>query len=99
MATNISDTVTQTINSLFGNLFSSIDSNLYKALDSITFITTDIINSSSFEKIFGKSSSSGFLLIANALLVGFIIYYFAEKFGEYFKFIFLQGICYPALQL
>ena len=78
MATNISDTVTQTINSLFGNLFSSIDSNLYKALDSITFITTDIINSSSFEKIFGKSSSSGFLLIANALLVGFIIYYFAR---------------------
>ena len=105
MATNISDTVTQTINSLFGNLFSSIDSNLYKALDSITFITTDIIDSSSFEKIFGKSSSSGFLLIANALLVGFIIYYFARHMLSSFaivesqnpyKFIFkliIIGIC------
>lgn len=105
MATNISDTVTQTINSLFGNLFSSIDSNLYKALDSITFITTDIIDSSSFENIFGKSSSSGFLLIANALLVGFIIYYFARHMLSSFaivesqnpyKFIFkliIIGIC------
>lgn len=105
MSANISDTVTQTINSLFGNLFSSIDSNLYKALDDMTFITTDILNSSGFEKIFGKSSSSGFLLIANALLIGFVLYYFARHLLSSFaiidsqnpyKFIFrmiIVGIC------
>lgn len=79
MSSNMSDTITQTINSLFGNLFASIDSNLYGSLDDITFISTDILKSSYFEKIFGKSSNSGFLLIANALLIGFIIYYFARQ--------------------
>lgn len=68
------NSILETINSLFGNLFSSIDSTIYSALDSIAFINTDILNSYYFEKIFG-TTSNGFLLIANSLLLGFILYY------------------------
>lgn len=70
-----SDFIISTINSLFGNLFSSIDNSIYSALDTITFIKKDILNSYYFTKLFGTNSSSGFLLIANALLVGFLLYY------------------------
>lgn len=66
------DAIIETINSLFGNLFSSIDSSIYSALDGITFINTDILSSYFFEKIL---DTNGLLLIANSLLIGFVIYY------------------------
>ena len=69
------NSIIETINSLFGNLFSSIDGTIYSALDNITFVNTNIINSYYFEKIFGTTTSNGFLLIANALLIGFVLYY------------------------
>lgn len=70
----VNNSIIETINSIFGNLFSSIDNTLYSALDDITFIRTDILNSYYFEKIFG-TTSNGFLLIANSLLAGFVLYY------------------------
>ncbi len=76
--TNVTDVIIDTINTIFENLFSSIDNNLYAVLDDITFITTDILNDSYFEKIFGSSASNGILLIANALLVGFLLYFGAK---------------------
>lgn len=69
------DTIIKTINSLFGNLFSSIDSTIYSALDDVSFIDTDILNSYYFEKILGTNATNGFLLIANSLLIGFVLYY------------------------
>ena len=66
------DTILETINSLFGNLFSSIDSSIYSALDNITFIDTNILSSYFLEKIL---DTNGLLLIANSLLIGFVIYY------------------------
>lgn len=71
---NISEIIIQSINSIFTTLFSSIDSNIYQILDDITFIDTSILTDSHFLNLFG-SSSSGFLLICNALLIGFILYY------------------------
>ena len=73
--TNITSTIIETINTILQNLFSSIDNNLYEILDDITFISSDIINDSYFEKIIGTSASNGLLLIANSLLFGFILYY------------------------
>lgn len=70
-----SDIIISTINSLFGNLFSSIDTSIYSALDNITFINTDILHSYYFEKLIGTNTSSGILLIANSLLIGFVLYY------------------------
>ena len=64
-----------TINTIFENLFSSVDSSLYNILDKITFIDESILNDSYFNSIFGGSASNGLLLIANALLFGFLLYY------------------------
>ncbi|MFR8116849.1 MAG: hypothetical protein ACLVAK_07590 [Clostridia bacterium] len=72
---NITQIIMQTINTLFENLFSSIDNNLYSIIDDITFIGPDLLHNSPFQKIFGSSPTEGFLLIANSLLFGFLIYY------------------------
>ena len=72
---NITQTIIDTINSIFETLFASIDNNLYSILDEITFINSDILNDQNFEKLFGTSTSNGILLIANSLLLGFILYY------------------------
>lgn len=72
---NLPQIIKDTINSIFSDLFSSIDNSLYSILDDITFINSDIISDSYFINIFGTSSTNGILLIANALLTGFILYY------------------------
>lgn len=76
---NVTETVITTINTIFENLFSSIDNNLYEILDKITFVSQDILKDKYFEKIFGTSTTNGILLIANSLLIGFLLYY-ATKF-------------------
>lgn len=75
---NITQVIIDTINTIIGNLFSSIDNSLYSILDEITFIDSSILNNNNFENIFGKSTSDGILLIANSLLIGFLIYYSAK---------------------
>lgn len=75
---NITQVIIDTINTIIGNLFSSIDNSLYSILDKITFIDSSILNNNDFENIFGKSTSDGILLIANSLLIGFLIYYSAK---------------------
>ena len=74
-STNITEIIIDTINSIFENLFSSIDNNLYSVLDELTFISSNILNDKTFENIFGTSTSNGLLLIANSLLFGFVLYY------------------------
>ena len=73
--TNITQTIIDTINTIFENVLSSIDNNLYSVLDDITFVGSDILTDKNFEKIFGTSASNGILLIANSLLLGFLLYY------------------------
>ena len=74
-STQITQTIISTINTLFGNMVSSIDNGLYAILDDIIFINTDILESSNFKDIFGTSPSNGILLITNAFLFGFVLYY------------------------
>lgn len=78
--TNVTDTIIDTINTILQNLFSSIDNSLYNILDDITFISEDILSDKYFEKILGSSISNGILLIANSLLLGFIIYFSIRYF-------------------
>lgn len=73
-----SNNIMSTISEIFRQMFSSIDNSIYSALDSISFIDENILNSQYFEKLFGTSSMSGILLIANSLLIGFILYYTAR---------------------
>ena len=72
---NITNIIIDTINALLSELFSSIDNNLYSVLDDITFIGSDILNDKNFAMIYGTSSTSGILLIANSLLLGVILYF------------------------
>ena len=83
---NITDIIINTINTILQTLFSSIDTNLYEVLDDITFISTDIMNDSYFEKILGTSTSNGLLLIANSLLFGFILYYSIRYLFSHFTY-------------
>lgn len=70
-----SNNISSDISNIFYQLFSSIDTSVYTALDNISFINEGILSSPYFEKLFGASSMSGILMVANSLLVGFIIYY------------------------
>ena len=72
---NITELIVNAINTIFQTIFSSIDNNLYSILDNITFINTDILNGSYFRNIFGTSTTNGILLIANSLILGFLLYY------------------------
>lgn len=74
-AGDLTQTILNTINEIFSNLFSSIDNSMYSILDDLAFINTNILNDSFFTKIFGTNSSNGFLLIANSLLIAFVLYY------------------------
>ena len=83
---NVTQTIIDTINTIFENLFSSIDNNLYSVLDNITFIGSDILNDKNFENIFGTSTSNGILLFANSLLLAYILYYSIKYLVSHFTY-------------
>ena len=83
-STAVMETITNVINTLFQNLFSSIDNNIYAVLDDITFINKDILYDNFTKSIMGNNSHSGMLLISNSLIIGFAIYYAIRYlFSEY----------------
>lgn len=73
------------INTIFDNIFTSIDSNLYKQLDHLVFIDSSILNDKFFMKIFGTSASNGILLVTNSLLIGIMIYFIIKYFMSNFS--------------
>lgn len=83
---NIAEIIIETINTIFETLFSSIDNSLYSVLDNITFISPYILNDKYFEKIFGTSTSNGILLIANSLLIAFVLYFGARFLLSHFTY-------------
>jgi len=74
-SSQISSIISSTINEMFYKIFSSIDNSIYSVLDDFTFINTDILSDKYFSNILGSSSKSGILLIANALVFGYLLYY------------------------
>lgn len=107
-ANNVTETIINTINTIFENLFSSIDNNLYSVLDDITFISSDILKDENFEKIFGTNTTNGILLISNSLLIGVLIYFAIKKLlanftytqsenpGQFILKLIIFGICMNA---
>ena len=83
---NITTNIIEAINTILNTLFSSIDNNVYSVLDDITFINSDIITDSYFEKILGTSTSNGILLISNSLLFGFLLYYSIKYLFAHFTY-------------
>ena len=72
---DITQTIINTINTIFENLFSSINNSLYDVLDKFIFISSDILEDPNFRTILGNSASNGILLIANSFLLAFLLYY------------------------
>ncbi len=72
---NLTELILTSINEIFSKLFSSIDNTIYSILDDIAFITPEILQNHSFQKIIGENNYSGILLICNSLVLGFILYY------------------------
>ena len=77
---NIVQVITETINNLFYNLFSSIDNSLYSTLDDLLFINLDSVKDTYLKTFLGNNSNSGIILICkgashrgNAPLVSSII--------------------------
>ena len=71
-----------TINEIFSTLFSSLDQSLYSLLDKSVFVNEEILSDSFFNTIF--QSSFGLPTIANAILIGFVLYYcFRLSFSQF----------------
>lgn len=83
---NITQTIIDTINSIFESLLSSIDNNLYNVLDKLTFIDSNILYDKNFESIFGTSTTNGILLIANSFLLAIILYFSVRYLLSHFTY-------------
>lgn len=82
---DIAGIILDTINSLCQSLFSSIDNTIFSLLDEIIFINSDITETSYLEKIMGHNVNTGLLILANSLLVAFVLYYAIRRFTAFFN--------------
>jgi hypothetical protein len=80
----IIQTISTTINSLFSSLFSSIDNNIYSILDDIVFVDSDILKDNFMNSFLGTSSTTGLIVIANSLLLGFSLFYIIRYFLSHY---------------
>ncbi|MBR3133673.1 MAG: hypothetical protein IKG42_06435 [Clostridia bacterium] len=71
---NITNTISNSLNSLFSSLQKSLDDDIFKALDKLTFIDSDILNSKYFSNLL-TDKANGLIVLANALLFGVLLYY------------------------
>lgn len=82
---DIVNVILETINTLCQSLFSSIDNTIFSLLDKIIFINSDITETSYLEKIMGHNVNTGLLILANSLLVAFVLYYAIRRFTAFFN--------------
>lgn len=82
--TEIVNIIIETINTIFSNIFSSIDNNLYANLDDVTFIGPDIISNSFFTKVLGANGKNGLIFLTDALLLGISLYYCVRFFYSHY---------------
>lgn len=72
--------IVQTINTIFSNLFSSLDNSIYGSIDKLIFINSDIIENSIFEKLLGSSGRSSLIYLADAMLLGVSMFYIVRYY-------------------
>lgn len=78
-----SQIIIETINKLFSMLFESLDHKMYSLLDTNIFINESILSNSLFSKVFNPTF--GLPAIADALLIGFAIYYCFKLYTSHFS--------------
>lgn len=72
---DIVNIIIQTINTIFGNLFSSIDNNIYLNLDNLVFVDSSLISKSMFEKLLGGNGKNGLLYLVDSMIFGLALFY------------------------
>ena len=82
---DITNIILETANSLCTSMLESINKEVYPLLDNLIFIDKRITNDTYFEKLFGNSSTSGILMLANCLLFAFILYYCIRLITSHFS--------------
>lgn len=82
---NIAEIILDTINSLCQSLFSSIDNTIFSLLDEVIFINSEITETNYLERIIGTNVNSGLLILANSLLVAFVLYYAIRRFTAFYN--------------
>lgn len=82
---DIGAVIIETINSLCQSLFSSIDDAIYPLLDKLTFISPDIAETNYLERILGTNTQTGLLVLANSLLLAFVLYYAVRRFTSFYS--------------
>ena len=73
---DIVNVIIEAINTIFSNIFSSIDNNIYTNLDSLVFVNSDIINTSNIFKLFNSKYS--FVYLADSMLIGICLFYIVK---------------------
>ena len=79
---DITEAILETINSLCQSLINSINSSIFSVIDDLIFIDKEIIKDNFIERIFG--GSNGLLVLANSLIIAFLLYYGVKKFTSYY---------------
>ncbi len=82
---DIASIILDTINTLCQSLFSSIDNTIFSLLDELIFINSSITETNYLEKIMGLNINSGLLILANSLLIAFVLYYAIRRFTAFFN--------------
>ena len=82
---DIGKEILNTINALCNSLFQSINKNVFPQLDSLIFLDDDVTKTTHLKEIMGTDFSHGLLVIAECLLVAFIIYYAVRRFTSVYS--------------
>ncbi len=82
-SSNLPQIISNTINELIQNLFASIDNNIYSYIDEIIFVNAKTLSKNNFESLFSNSSTS-ILVIANALILAYLLFYCIKLFSSYY---------------
>lgn len=77
--------IVDTINSLCQSLFSSIDNAVFPLLDDLIFVSPKIVETDYLERILGTNTNMGLLLLANSLILAFILYYAVRRFISFYS--------------
>ena len=72
--TEIVNIIIKTINTIFSNFFSSIDSSIYDNLDSLVFFNSDIMTNNFFSKFLGNNKNS-LIYLSDSMIIAVAIFY------------------------
>ena len=70
-----SNTIQNSLNTIFSKIFSSLDNSFYSILDNLAFINTSILDNNVIKALLGTNIKTGVLAICNSFILGFILYY------------------------